>query len=1269
MSVDSNGFTLPSIPTLFKYEPFLYSVVFPLGYVAYGDLSLNYINGTLRNNSVLLNSVSVVSSNRVDLSSTGVTFTTAAAGEQFLVQARNASSDILASTPITVKVGNGRFTVPQGSNYTLFANESANVPLNTVAAMTSVNSTPALPVGLFFTKLDVAGNSWAITGQAVTTYQESSYLVIGNNTSNGFVVTTTLLLRVNPTRMILSGVPALVPGLTVGTAISPITITAGGANSVAPGNITYQVPGLPSGLFATDISGTQLQPGANFQPTDASMTMILAGTPTSATAIASIPSGSVTSRIFASSGSLFTSNLIQFTYGEAVLFTNPLSNAVLSGLFYGLATSNTTFQAATYFGSTPIYSIYSPNLRSDLSLNFSYATQSGTLVGTPTLTDLDTTPFTFTALNANQVEGNVVVTIPIATDAVTITRSTTDVCYNFILGRPVSNSLTGYYASNISYTAVSASGRALTFSSNNFPAGITSSVSGNVLSVRGTPTKTASLATLNVTAGNGSLSLTDSNLSVAVLSDQFTWTYDPSSNSYPLLQNRAISTIQATARALSGLSILSYFSTNLPPGLKITDTGLISGTPTGSGSVTSSLYASTGYSSLSNSISFTVDVDSALFAFPPIVVSAGSVVPATQVTAVSYSQTSGSNFVLSSNPYGITLTSNGVLGGTLISGIPPGTTFPPSTNLTLSAVIGAATQSTSLTLAASNSGKFRTRTFGIASSGIQAGLYYYESTVPPASPPSFERLTSGSPTPTDFQYNGTQFLMATNGASIFSSFDGQTFTSNVISVSVTSVAYLATEGLWYGAGLSGGQYTISTSSNGTTWTALTSLGASSTPPVIRAANGNVLANFNGVSVYPNPVSGVGWFNSLQGKTIIDLADDSNATPTWVATASDGTVWVSQVNGNSWTQSTTVAGATSGQQSFYGDQWYNIYLESTLFKIQVSQDGFVWTAFAWPPPDVDNLPGDAPNYEPPPSLTAYYDGTFLNVLMNDAPAIYTYLPSTQSWAGYEIGNLVSVVYPPRVIQIGNDPIVLTLSVTNTFTTITTSVTGNGATAVYFVPDTSGIRVGSTVVVTGSFVPTYVSAYYTGTFTVTAVTTNTSFTTVNTNTATTADFTNGTVTASGTPPIFTSPTGVNYSTYQYVPITPIYIATTNPNTDRIYVEVSKLPLGLSFNTSTSLITGSMMNIGPFTVTIYAGNANGTSTLTLYFNSQIPLVLNKNQDYASAYTSFLRQGVVANAAIGGRDNTVYPSLVTTGGSFMTGIPPNVVTPAPPCCEIKIS
>lgn len=1181
-SIDSNGFTIPTIPTLYKYEPFFYSVVFPTqgGYVAYGDASLNYTNGTLRNNSLLLNSLSFVSSNRVDLSSAGVAFTTATAGEQFLVQAQNPSSDILASTPITVKVGNGRFTVPQGLNYILYANETANVILNTAAPMTSVNSTPALPVGLSFTKQDINGSVWAITGRAVTTYQQSSYLVIGNNSSNGYVVTTTLLIRVNPTRMYLAGVPTLISGLTVGTPIPPYTITAGGANIVVPGTMTYQVPALPSGLYCTDLSGTTLQPGTAFQPVDASMSLIITGTPTSSSAVASIPSGQTKTTVYATAGTLSTSNIINFSYGEAVLFTNPSNNAALPGLFYSIPTSNNVFNASTYFGSSAIQTIYSPNLRSDLSLNFSSTTKSATLVGTPTLTGLDTTPYTVVAVNAHAIRGSVVVTIPIATDTITITRSVTDTCFNFVVGRPVSSALTGYYPSNIAYTATSASGRSLTFSSNNFPPGVSLSQTGNTLTVVGTPTKVTSTANLNVSASDGYVSATDSAVAVSVVTDQFTWSYLPSQSTYYLLQNQSMPVIKTTASSLSGLSILSYYSSDLPAGLKITDTGLISGTPSSNGTLTSHVYASTGYVANSSNVQFNVAADSALFTFPTIVTTGGATIPPTQITCISYSEIAGSNFSISNNPYGVTVDSNGVLGGTMITGNPPGTAFLPSATLTVSANIGNATQSSTINMTASNI--LVSRTFALTSSGLSI----YDSTIPPSSNVSFSPLASvQGGVITDLQSYGStvvdsNVILATTGSAVYKSTDGLKFTSNAITQTVTSLTYLASESLWYGAGVSGGNFLVSTSPNGTNWTFLINLGSFSGTPIIRAFNGRVLTNYNGVTMYPNPVTGSGWYNSLRiSGRVLDLATDSNATPTWIASVNDGTIWVSQVNGNVWIQSTTdnAYAFTSTQSVYTNNKWYNIYGSSqsgTIYSVQKSVDGFAWTT-------VGNTSRATPFF-------MYYDGNqYLISPLNTNPTLTYKTLDTFTDAGF--------------VTSSSQPL----------------VTINSIIAPIFIRPNTGLSVITLSAFTGSG------------------------------------------------PTFTSPTGVNIFAYQYVAITPIYISTTSPSTDRIYIQQSALPLGLSFDTATSTISGSMMRLGPFQVTVYAGNSTGTSTLTLYFTCQLPFVLNKNQDYASAYTSYLRQEVIINGAISGRDSTAYPSLTTTVGALMGPQPLDVVSAPKPCCK----
>ena len=86
---------------------------------------------------------------------------------------------------------------------------------------------------------------------------------------------------------------------------------------------------------------------------------------------------------------------------------------------------------------------------------------------------------------------------------------------------------------------------------------------------------------------------------------------------------------------------------------------------------------------------------------------------------------------------------------------------------------------------------------------------------------------------------------------------------------------------------------------------------------------------------------------------------------------------------------------------------------------------------------------------------------------------------------------------------NDPIVLAV-MNNTATTTVTSATGDSTNGTYLVSSTVGIYVGSTVVITGA-----VNQGYNGTFTVTAVTANTSFVVANT-TPTGSAFVNGSVT---------------------------------------------------------------------------------------------------------------------------------------------------------------
>jgi hypothetical protein len=142
-----------------------------------------------------------------------------------------------------------------------------------------------------------------------------------------------------------------------------------------------------------------------------------------------------------------------------------------------------------------------------------------------------------------------------------------------------------------------------------------------------------------------------------------------------------------------------------------------------------------------------------------------------------------------------------------------------------------------------------------------------------------------------------------------------------------------------------------------------------------------------------------------------------------------------------------------------------------------------------------------------------------------------------------------------------------------------------------------------------------------------------------------------------PTFTSPTITSYFEYQYVPITPIQIQATGVGEVYYFANAADLPTGLSFNPLTAQITGAPVQIGNDSVTIYAKDDNGTTSLVLSFTTVIPRIIRK-QDGAAAYTSLLRQYTEVLAAQSARDTRALPSEMRTLGEFMSPVPPSVIT-----------
>jgi hypothetical protein len=196
-----------------------------------------------------------------------------------------------------------------------------------------------------------------------------------------------------------------------------------------------------------------------------------------------------------------------------------------------------------------------------------------------------------------------------------------DICCNFILSRPSSLALTGYYPSNIQFQARAASGKPITFSA---PAlsgtGLSfSDPSANLVQLIGTAETITPLTTVTVTASAvGTPATASHTFKLAVLNDVITIS-DVSASSLAFVQNKTIKPVQLSATTLSERPVISFASTDLPAGLSLSTTGLLTGTPTGytvTPPETFTVSASTGYASQTKTFTFNTVQDNLLIVLP-----------------------------------------------------------------------------------------------------------------------------------------------------------------------------------------------------------------------------------------------------------------------------------------------------------------------------------------------------------------------------------------------------------------------------------------------------------------------------------------------------------------------------------------------------------------------------------------------------------------------------------------------------------------------------
>jgi hypothetical protein len=105
--------------------------------------------------------------------------------------------------------------------------------------------------------------------------------------------------------------------------------------------------------------------------------------------------------------------------------------------------------------------------------------------------------------------------------------------------------------------------------------------------------------------------------------------------------------------------------------------------------------------------------------------------------------------------------------------------------------------------------------------------------------------------------------------------------------------------------------------------------------------------------------------------------------------------------------------------------------------------------------------------------------------------------------------------------------------------------------------------------------------------------------------------------------------------------------SPPGGTIYYYVSKgsLPIGISFNPQTRVLSGTPAHVGTSLIPIFIKDSNGTSTYTLTITVLFPSVTTRPLTGAGAYTSYIRQFTLADAAQNSRNNKVLTESDTLG------------------------
>ncbi len=1223
------------------------------------------------------------------------------------------SSIIYQSLSNSVRISPGRFTTPaSGAQLTFYKNEplsntfpttggvvfTASIPLSSTTPSKEIITTPSLPVGISWQK--DSSSVYRLVGTPTIQTTTSNYNFIGTDVCTNRTISTRATIAVGAERMNvdLSG-SSNITALTIGSNIATRAVTIGVPpySTTASNKVRYTwTPTLPDGFSFRDICGNLFASGTTTP--DPSSTILLSGAPTS-NAIRTLNNGNYQVTLTATrTTSPFLTTTVPFVFSanETILFGTPnIQSSFYTNVPITASALSNSYTASTQFavGVDPsITQIFSPNLRSDLSLTFYSVLARADLSGTPTSAGSGT--YTIRAVNGNGTTADLSSTIVVANDSVVFDYSvtpTTDVCYSFIVGRPLNNPKTGYTSSSRQFKAIAQSQTAVTMTANSlFGTGITLvSVGSNTYELSGTPVATAPLQTLTVTAVS---SVTGASASTttkySIVPDRYTF----NDVSLQFVQNFPITPVQFQATALSDLPILNYYSANIPSGLALSSSGRLTGTLLTDTSSSFTIFASTGFTTDSSSYAYTVRPDSMILFTPSNSYSylAGADVLPIPVTGVTYSGTSVSNFQFSNltPQYGLTLdASTGILDGVLTDSIPPNDVLPVSSNFDITAKANLLTGTLPATLSTSNAIVFRsfmvrnTGSLGTAqmtllasdgnlvtwqsnavtlgSNGYTVGAYQVSELQKKNTTLDSNVILATAITYNVPGYGGSTFPARLYRSTTYGSIFAQTDTSALDNIS--SLANKPGTSTWWGIGtkldLCSGLAAFSRSDDdGATW---------GTAALVQInANFSVYCRDGGASVSPQTS---GNYYTTAGSVIrykdgILLAGGSGYSNTkniaMLRSSDEGSNWTLPT-GSLCSNAAEVATISVDAPSRWiaaGSSRYSTYDPASTFAgggyvdavtlTRTDDSGDTWTDCT----DGFNFSG----YD-----VAYGGGTWLatGVRATEDPFYFPELKYSSDgdvWSNVtQINSLFTGSANKLTPPIGIGPLMYDGSNWNVVVCREDpSGSSTFRTSLYTHANTGSFASGWTVYTDSSGLSGLSSASQTVPY---VGLSPPSFTRTGAPITATLTFTSSV----GSGPTITSPTETTFLFYQYMRITPIVFSAVGTGQVYFFLDTTTLPLGLNWNPLEQTITGSPIRTGVASFTVYAKDSIGVTVIRINTNTIIPRIIRK-QDGAGAYTSLLRQYTLVNAAQNSRDNKVFPTQERALGEFMAPQAPNVVTPS---------